>query len=79
MSIRMALVQRSYLFHGSLLIVFGAHMILSSVELAECPLCGKRLLTQFTIHTNEQRHEKNNVLVSDLVQHKLGCTATEDG
>ena len=26
----------------------------------------------------EQRHEKTNVLVSILVQHKLGCTATED-
>ena len=29
--------------------------------------------------TNEPRHEKTNVLVSDLVQHKPGCTATEDG
>ena len=27
----------------------------------------------------EPRHEKTNVLVSDLVQHKPGCTATEDG
>ena len=27
----------------------------------------------------ELRHEKTNVLVSDLVQHKLGCTATKDG
>ena len=27
----------------------------------------------------EQRHEKTNVLVSNLVQHKPGCTATEDG
>ena len=24
-------------------------------------------------------HEKTNVLVSDLVRHKQGCTATEDG
>ena len=24
-------------------------------------------------------HEKTNVLVSDLVRHKPGCTATEDG
>ena len=24
-------------------------------------------------------HEKTNVLVSDLAQHKPGCTATEDG
>ena len=28
---------------------------------------------------NEPCHEKNNVLVSDLVGHKPGCTATEDG
>ena len=29
--------------------------------------------------TNEPCHEKTNVLVSDLVRHKPGCTATEDG
>ena len=28
---------------------------------------------------NEPHHEKTNFLVSDLVQHKLGCTATEYG
>ena len=28
---------------------------------------------------NEPRHEKTNVLVSDLVRQKPGCTATEDG
>ena len=27
----------------------------------------------------EPRHEKTNVPVSDLVRHKPGCTATEDG
>ena len=27
----------------------------------------------------EPRHEKTNVLVSDLVWRKPGCTATEDG
>ena len=26
----------------------------------------------------EMRHEKTNVLVSDLVRHKPGCTATEE-
>ena len=26
----------------------------------------------------EPRHEKTNVLVSDMVRHKPGCTATED-
>ena len=34
---------------------------------------------EIKVHTFEQRHEKTNVLVSDLVQHKPGCTATEDG
>ena len=29
--------------------------------------------------SNEPRHEKTNVLVSDLVRQKPGCTATEDG
>ena len=29
--------------------------------------------------TFELHHEKTNVLVSDLVRHKSGCTATEDG
>ena len=29
--------------------------------------------------TNEPCHEKTNDLVSDLLQHKPGCTATEDG
>ena len=28
---------------------------------------------------NEPHHEKTNVLVSDLVRHKPGCTATEGG
>ena len=28
---------------------------------------------------NEQRHVKTNVLVSDLVRHKPGCTATKNG
>ena len=34
------------------------------------------------LQNNEQyepHHEKTNVLVSDLVLHKPGCTATEDG
>ena len=28
---------------------------------------------------NKPRHEKTNVLVSDLVRHRPGCTATKDG
>ena len=31
------------------------------------------------LKVNEPRHEKTNVLVSDLVRHKPGCTTTEDG
>ena len=31
------------------------------------------------IETFVPRHEKTNVLVSDLVRHKPGCTATGDG
>ena len=27
----------------------------------------------------ELHHEKTTILVSDMVQHKPGCTATEDG
>ena len=30
-------------------------------------------------YTYEPRYEKTNVLVSDLVRHKPGCKATEDG
>ena len=33
----------------------------------------------FLLKTYEQRPEKTNILVSDLVRHKPGCTATEDG
>ena len=29
--------------------------------------------------TFEPHHEKTNILVSDLVRHKPGCTAIEDG
>ena len=45
-------------------------------------------LAKSLIHVTERRgvkntfepcHEKTNVLVSDLVRHKPGCTATEDG
>ena len=31
------------------------------------------------LYTYEPRREKPNVLVSDLVRHKSGCTATEVG
>ena len=32
-----------------------------------------------TTSTYEPRHEKTNILVSDQVRHKPGCTATEGG
>ena len=32
-----------------------------------------------TKHAFESLHEKTNILVFDLAQHKPGCTATEDG
>ena len=38
------------------------------------------LLSIFRVHYQiyELGHEKTNVLVSDLVRHKQGCTDTED-
>ena len=36
-------------------------------------------LFRLTTRTIELRHEKTNILVSDPVRHKPGCTATEDG
>ena len=40
-------------------------------------LAGAKTNVKLTI--NEPRYEKTNVLVSDLVRHKPGRTATEDG
>ena len=36
-------------------------------------------LTEVICQSNELRHEKTNILVSDLVRHKPGLAATEDG
>ena len=36
-------------------------------------------LWKTALKTYEPRHEKTNILVSDLFRHKPGCTATEDG
>ena len=67
-----------------------AHLISTAASLALtlALICMTHLLCYsltITIITEEQirwlfepRHEKTNVLVSDLVRHKLGCTATED-
>ena len=35
--------------------------------------------TEVSASIFEPCHEKTNILVSDLVRHKPGCTATEDG
>ena len=35
--------------------------------------------TRVIITIFEARHEKTNILVSDLVRHNPGCTAAEDG
>ena len=39
----------------------------------------KNRFLHYMAHIIEQCHEKTNVLVSDLVRHKPGCTAIEDG
>ena len=48
------------------------------------PVCGGAVVTNDVHNVQsmkgyEPRHEKTNVLVSDLVRHKPGCTALEDG
>ena len=42
----------------------------------DSPLC---MLFIIIIMIIEPRHEKTNILVSDLVRHKPDCAATEDG
>ena len=39
---------------------------------------GSRTQVMGVPHNNEPCHEKTNILVSDLVLHKPGCTVTED-
>ena len=36
-------------------------------------------MEEYVCKPNKPRHEKTSILVSDLVQHNLGCTATVDG
>ena len=38
-----------------------------------------QIIMYFSNESFEPLHEKTNILVSDLVLHKPGCTATEDG
>ena len=44
-----------------------------------CLCCLLDLKEGFLLTKFEPRHEKTNILVSDLVRHKPGCTATKDG
>ena len=37
------------------------------------------ILIRLLLKTNEPCHEKTNILVSERVRGKPGCTATEDG
>ena len=48
------------------------------------PVCGGAVVTNDVHNVQsmkgyEPRHEETNVLVSDLVRHKPGCSALEDG
>ena len=55
---------------------FQFYMYSIKFSMSEHP---KYYCNHLKIQTNELRLEKTNVLVSDLVRHKPGCTATEDG
>ena len=59
--------------------VFAYAKIRFSHEAAQrtkCNLCLYRTCCKLTF---EPRHDETNVLVSDPVRHKRGCTATKDG
>ena len=45
----------------------------------KCTSNQTKLLLLYAINKYEPRREKTNILVSDLVRHEPGCTATEDG
>ena len=49
-----------------------------SDEICGFHLCINAFFFQLLLR-NKPRHEKTNILVSDLVRHKPGCTATENG
>ena len=71
------------LFCDTTRFVLGKHSISKNVEKERTLLNSfltliKKEVTNFAI-LFEARHEKTSVLVSDLVGHKPGCIATEDG
>ena len=64
-----------------LIVLVSGHCILSTFILKMTETIGTIFAEAIYIHVNrknsfEPRHEKTNVLVSDLVQHKPDCTVT---
>ena len=57
----------------------GHNVMANSNQSLSVNLVGSLEKKQFIFIIIEPSHEKTNILVSDLVQHKPGCTATEDG
>ena len=54
-------------------------MSVKSVDLVPFEILSHLYVKPDRLRPCEPRHEKTNVLVFDLVRHKLGCIATEDG
>ena len=61
----------------SIIIKYHEICTLSLLLVASLEYCRKLFILRNT--ENEPRHEKTNILVSDRVRHKSGCTATGDG
>ena len=55
------------------------YLLLSHLLMAQDKFCNSLVYIVNVKNVTEPRHEKTNVVVSDLVLHKPGCIATEDG
>ena len=55
------------------------HNVLFSIYRVHTSCTRELLKIATSVQTNEPRHEKTSIKVSDLVRHKPGCTAKEDG
>ena len=60
------------------------YLLLSHLPMAQDKFCNSLVYIVNVKKCNkkmkiEPRHEKTNVVVSDLARHKPGCTAIEDG